>query len=221
MTASQAAGSVVLRFLVFVALAGGSIASLFADDEPVRAPYVERGDCWTYRAENMQHQSKPIRDYELCVTLVDKSKGTIFAVAKVKEDEREFDTVYSSEWAAFASISGRVSTQGASIYKYPLKVGDAYSTDYDFRDARLGPNAGRTKWDMNVVGWEDVTVPAGTFRALRIEGHGKVWRSDRLYDFEHSMVVWYSPKINRHIKYRYQNPDRSVGEELTGYRLNQ
>lgn len=210
----------MLRLLAFVALMICSIAALCADDQPVRTPYVEVGDCWSYRAEGMAYRAST-HEYEHCITLIDRAKGTILGVATLKDDGREFDTVHSVEWAIFASHSGLISSEGVRLYKFPLKVGDSYSIAFEFRDARFGPNSGRASYDIKVTGWEDVTVPAGTFHTLKIEGRGMVRRYDKQIEFPHSLTWWYSPKVNRHVKSRYQNPGRITAEELTGYRLNQ
>jgi hypothetical protein len=205
---------------IVLALLAVCSTALAADDEPVKAPYVEKGDCWSYLTENIIYQNKPVRDYELCVTLVDRSKGTILAVGTKKEDGLEIDAVYSLEWAGYASIWGLITPEGTRHFKYPLKVGDTYANEFEFRDSRFGQNAGKSTYAMKVIGWEEITVPAGTFRALKIEGHGKLKRYDRPIEFEQKITWWYSPKVNRHVKFRYQNPTRSFGEELTGYRLN-
>ena len=82
-----------------------------------------------------------------------------------------------------------------------------------------------------VVGWESVTVPAGTFRALRaeIEGHrGKdpdpYWWPKQAARFQHT--VWYAPEVKRYVKAHHlawsmtasQFADEAV--ELLEYRPN-
>ena len=210
-----------LRALAFVALLCNSSTTSSADEAVVRAPYVERGDCWSYRAENIQHQGKPIRDYELCVNLVDPSKDRIFAVATVKDDGREIDMVYSTEWATYASVTGMISRQGVRPYRFPMKVGDAYSMEFDFLNPRLGTNAGTVRNEVKVAGWEDIAVPAGTFRALRIEMKGRTKRTDQISEFDQSTTIWYSPQVRRHVKFQNRNPWQTQGEELTSFRLNQ
>ncbi len=207
--------------LALVALATVSVVSFGADDETVRVPYVEVGDCWSYRTDNIIYQNKPVHDYELCVTLVDQSKGTILAVGTRKDDGLEIDAVYSLEWAGYASIWGLITPEGTKHFRFPLKIGDVYANEFEFRDSRLGKNNGKSTYTMKVVGWEEITVPAGTFRALKIEGHGMVKRYDRPLEFEQTITWWYSPKVNRHVKFWYRNPARSFGEELTGFKLNQ
>ncbi len=77
---------------------------------------------------------------------------------------------------------------------------------------------------MKVVGWEDVTVPAGTFRAVRIEGTTllpHVSASGRLLQPRQSqLTIWYVPEVNREVKRIYDNGRDTDVRELTQYRLN-
>ena len=196
------------------------IVALAADDQPVQAPYVEVGDCWSYRGENIYNRG-PIEDFEICVTFVNKLKDIIAAVATVKSDGREIDVTYSTSWGIYRSLSGMTSPQGMNFYKFPLHVGDAYSNEFEYRDAMSGANRGKVTWKFRVVGWEDVTVPAGTFHALKIEGQGIIQRYDldsRIFPV--MATAWYSPEVNRHVKNLFKYPDRQTGVELTAYRLN-
>ena len=65
------------------------------------------------------------------------------------------------------------------------------------------------KYAIKVVGWESVTVPAGTYRALRIEveGHrGKdpdpFWWPKQAARFQHT--IWYAPEAKRYVKARHR-----------------
>ena len=211
------------RVRVIAVLMAATAAAFAADDDPVNAPYVEKGDCWSYRAENFPSHHGPIRDYDLCVNLVDRAKGTILAIATIKNDGREIDTAWSTEWATRASVSGVISQQGVRYFKFPLHVGDAHTTEYEFRIPRNGADfLGTARYDMKVAGWEDVTVPAGTFRALRVEGRGAGVVGDAKTEFTQSITLWYAPKISRHVKLRFQTGrNTTMSEELTSYRLNQ
>ena len=204
---------------VFV-LAVFSIAALAADEQPVRAPYIEVGDCWSYRAENLQNRG-PIDSYEVCVTFVDTQKGTVMAVATVKNDGREMVVTYSSTMVIYRAITGLIFPEGAKFLKFPLRVGDTYSFEHEFRDTLLGPNQGKQVGTMKVVGWEDIVVPAGRFHALNIEGEGVSYRYDIGGKGPITIAIWYVPEVNRHVKSITTLPGRQFGEELIGYRLNQ
>src|SRR5689334_13152424 len=79
-----------------------------ADDDPplIRRPYIEVGDCWSYRASRLFHHGW-ISEYRECVTYVDRDKNLVLALATVKDDQREIETSYSLEWAENAPLDGR------------------------------------------------------------------------------------------------------------------
>ena len=194
-----------------------------ADGDPVKAPYVEVGDCWGYRAENLFYGRTEIRNYELCITHVDKTTDVILAVATVRDDGREIDLSFNSDWGSSTSITGQITTPSARVLKFPLRVGAKYSDAYQFRNAPLGGIAGDAQFEYEVIGWEEVTVPAGKFRALKIVGRGLITRYDVTVNpyGRTTRTVWYAPEVNRHIRQTYQDlRGISWSEELTGYRLN-
>lgn len=209
------------RGVVFAALSAMCIAAFAANDESVRAPRVKPGDCWSYRAVGINNRG-PIIEYEECVTFVDRGKNVILAVVRVKDDAREIDTSYTTYWWPRTTVNGTIITypKGQEPLKWPLRIGDTASHWHEFRRALLGPNTGKTTYNTKVVGWEEVTVPAGKFRALKIEDHGSVERYDVKQAFPVLRVFWYVPEVNRYVKYWFQNPDGRRGMEMTGYRLN-
>jgi len=209
------------RVVALAALAAAPLLVGAADDEPVKQPYIEVGDCWSFRGENLTHRS-PIREYEECVTFVDRDKDVVFAVAKVKGDDREIDTSYTLSMASRTNLEGTITTyaKGQEALKWPVRVGDTHTFWSEFRRALLGRNAGKTTWNVRIVGWEEVTVPAGKFRALKIEGDGVVERYDIRDSFPVKFASWYVPEIGRAVKSWFQNPDGRRGVELTGFKLN-
>ena len=61
------------------------------------------------------------------------------------------------------------------------------------------------QYTTRVVGWEAVTVPAGTFRALRLEVEGNrgkdpdaYWWPKQAARFRHT--IWYAPEVRRYVK---------------------
>lgn len=179
-----------------------------AADEPIKAPYIEVGDCWSYRAENIFFRNRErLENYEICVTHVDRAKNAVMAVARLSGKDKEIDLMYQTDWAVIESITGNLFSPPARYFKFPMKVGDEYSVEFGIKNN----DEGWAKWTFKVTGWESVTVPAGTFRALKIEGRSAV--GSRL-------MFWYVREVNRNVKYQYFGAGRSsFGEELTGYKL--
>ena len=207
-----------------LAIALIALASTLASggDEAVKAPYVEVGDCWTFRARNIDNRG-PIDEYEECVTFIDRDKKILFAVAKVKPDGREIDTTYSTEWMPRTAVSGVISapTNQDRPPRYPLHVGDTFQEESEFRRALLGAAAGRTSIKFKATGWEEITVPAGKFQAMKIEGNGTGMRYDTGKTYRVKMEFWHVPGVRRYVKMRFQSPTFDYSMELTGYRLNQ
>ncbi len=206
------------RKMAIIALSAMSAVAFASDVAPIKVPYIEVGDCWTFQTENLVNRG-PVDAYEECITFVDRNKNVLLAVAKLK-DGREIDTSYTFDMASISSMDGMISPGGAQFIKFPAKAGDSYSVAFEFRRAILGAMAGKSMFDMEIVGWEDVSVPAGTFRALKFEGRGMVHRYDINAKGKQEMTFWYAPEIGRAIKLIYRSPAISYRRELTAYRLN-
>jgi hypothetical protein len=65
------------------------------------------------------------------------------------------------------------------------------------------------KYTVKAGGWESVTVPAGTFRALKVEVEGNrgkdpdpFWWPKQAMRFVHT--IWYAPEAKRYVKARHQ-----------------
>ena len=91
--------------------------------------------------------------------------------------------------------------------RFPLADGKRWQDRCERFD--LGKPAGTFSGTFQVVGTEDVTGPAGTFRAFRVEGQAfhpqdpaKVWR------FTH----WYAPAARMEVRLRAVEPDGKVTE---------
>lgn len=205
-----------LALLVLVAIQQAAVAD---DSDVVKAPYIEVGDCWSYRTTRLYNHGW-VSGYEMCVTLVDRQKDLILATATIRDPDREVDISFTLDWGCGTWISGYICLQPTRFLRFPLKVGDKYSLDLDYRNITGGNNIGHHQFDVEVVGWEDVSVPAGTFHALKIVASGAYQVSRGSGGIRDTW--WYVPKLSRHVKFlqRTSPIDNGWSEELTGYRLN-
>jgi hypothetical protein len=91
--------------------------------------------------------------------------------------------------------------------------------------------AGGWKISADSRGWEPVTVPSGTYRALRVELRGSrqsapAFMMSPIATTKFEYTVWYSPDVRRYVKFRYQcwnarnNPICDEQVELLEYRPN-
>jgi len=184
------------------------------DPSVVNAPYVEVGDCWTYSAKGIFRKGW-VKSYRECIAHIDREKNLIFAIATLQPSGEEVDTLYSLSWGEGAVIEGYVRHPPSEWFQFPLHVGDSHQSAWQFGDAVMG-GSGATSGTGKVIGWETITVPAGTFRALKIEFYGVPSRG-----FPFTNTFWYAPAVNRLVKAIYQPGDPNYREiELIKAELN-
>jgi hypothetical protein len=89
-------------------------------------------------------------------------------------------------------------------YEFPLSIGKNWSATV-MRDAVPAQLQGRVREEVkgNVAGWERVTVPAGTFTALRIDLGGNWTNVDNADNFgTFTEKVWYVPEVRNMALYQ-------------------
>ena len=97
------------------------------------------------------------------------------------------------------------------IFKWPLRIGEKWNTEYTFRDYSdysHGVQIHTARVDVNIRTYEEVRVPAGAFKALRIQAGRETF--------------WYAPSIGWIVKEELglDNQNRRI-LELVEYRIPQ
>ena len=85
----------------------------------------------------------------------------------------------------------RVYTPASQPLQFRLEIGKTWRHSSNF----VHPSCEKSLSELNneVIGWKNVTVPAGTFRTLRIDGKGR-WRNSCEPD-QQPFKFWYVPKL--------------------------
>lgn len=199
-----------------------SFPALGADESaPVPKPDVKEGETWTYQFTNLVANVRKPVNVQIRVSFV--SAGVIATIDRIG-DGQEGDSQYTAEWNPSAQASGQVYKEPFRRFRFPLKVGDSYPFTYEVA-FRGSPNRSKSEGTFKVVGWEDVVVPAGKFRALKIEGRGAYQRLDTRGGALQRWDIWYVPEVKRHVKDLYEdgppggNPDTKRLFELTGFKV--
>ena len=188
--------AVVVSFLATTPIALAS--------ESIPVPDVRVGDRWVVQGmdaspkDNWERSWKVRRD-------VTKVEGTIatwkyenLPPSQPATGENRYDL------ASQALLRGIVSGKPEPA-KFPLAVGNEWTHEYAVKGSY---GVARYEFKARVVGWEEVTVPAGTFRALRIE-HKGTWSRDTDFSREGinrtltapvEMTLWYAPAAKSVVK---------------------
>ncbi len=92
-------------------------------------------------------------------------------------------------------------------YAFPLAIGKTWTQKASIANSAQ-PDKDVTAWfEGRVVGWELVTVPAGTFDAVRIELKANYRASSGEGNWNGTITdrLWYAPAVRNAVKYEYQD----------------
>ena len=204
-------GARVFVATLFLASAGASALAQApsAADQPTLVP----GDTWTVRYSDGTRATKKF--------LKDDAGVLVFEVSQTSQRgggsrgllhlTRDLSTVRMLD-AGGAELQ-RFDPHSLGL-QFPLTVGKEWQGTCRRFDE--GKDAGTFAGAYKVTAIETVTVPAGTFRAFRVEGQTHEVRAPtKQWRFVH----WYAPEVRMEVKLAAMEPDLSVTEvELVEFR---
>jgi hypothetical protein len=179
----------------------------------VTAPHLDVGDEWVYLVLTsnpryaLSDPEKRIDQY----TVVDEADGkpriSYSVLAAPGGPSIRTSNVYSARPGLESGLSNASEITGTrNLLLFPLDV-DAkwsYSNEYPRGDG----SKGRENFDAKVIGWEPVTVPAGTFWALKVElqgwGHNLSTLATSHTPARQRITYWYSPEAKHGVKWIFQ-----------------
>jgi hypothetical protein len=198
----------VIRFLFLLWMLAPPAAMAQAPEEVPR-PDIRVGDRWTYR--DLKATDPRRQQYEIQVTFVDEK--SIVGYAAFPMSERESDAVWTAEWNAVSGANGLVFRPSGGLFRFPLHAGKTYRSAFESERPRDGRGVTRVSMTVVVTGWEEIEVPAGRFRALRIEA-----THDGRKDGP-QVIAWYSPGVKRWVRYRAAGTRADRDEVLLEYQV--
>ncbi len=163
----------------------------FSIDEKIGADHpsvLVRGSTFAYQDTNLSTG-------KICkVTMVFKErkefeKKPAYWIEMSREGTTYFD-IYDMNLNWIGSSADGKELESAEpcirVFKWPLRVGDKWRSEYTLRDYSHGVHLHPSKVAVNVRAYEEVTAPAGTFKALRIQAGRETF--------------WYAPSIGWVVK---------------------
>lgn len=215
--------------ILLAALAFAGAASA-ADPAVVDKPRIAVGDTWTYRTE--------IRGGAAGVgtkTFVEALEVTAVAANRVNAvllrkseaaagvEPEEADMIFDTDWNVLVTGNrgarpNALMRPSSELLKFPMKPGDSYRSDYDMEVLPDG-NIVRHRRLTKIVGWEDVVVPAGKFRALRVESEGTVQVARKPKPGRSIATAWYAPEVRRWVRLEQQFGPGELTSELLSFKI--
>ncbi|HVN27499.1 MAG TPA: hypothetical protein VMT64_03390 [Candidatus Binataceae bacterium] len=166
-----------------------------SNGEIIAQPTLHLGDLWVDR---IQGTDREFRIEEIHGDTMDVSYWGI----EQTTDRNLNIIVYRS--LTESSSEPTVSTKPGMWFEFPLYPGKTWVSDFDWETKGASPTKGQGEDRGRAIGWEDVQVPAGTFHALKVEVVSRFFGKGGMAD-EATLVFWYSPKVNRFVKFDYRS----------------
>lgn len=96
-------------------------------------------------------------------------------------------------------------------FSFPLWVGKTWKGRVAFESTDQPDKEVHAELEARVVGFESVTVPAGTFFALKIEMGGPYRAKNIEYNWTGRIedVLWYAPQVRNAVRYEYRDTSGS------------
>jgi len=117
---------------------------------------------------------------------------------KVTREEAHYFDIYDMDLNWIGQFADGKKLQSAEpcirVFKWPLRIGEKWNSEYTLRDYSRGVHLHPSKIEVNVRTYEKVTVPAGTFNALRIQAGEETF--------------WYAPSIGWVVKEQIGSPGK-------------
>ena len=156
---------------VFVALAGLALSS-GAWSETLDRPLVKVGDTWVYRSTTERAPSGWNQTHdEIDVTRVTSS--AIFISTKVSGSTQPPKEMFvGPDWSRVRDVNGKETVVNRPL-AFPLSDGKSWDVVYAEQNPNKNHKSEKIDSHFTVVGYETVEVPAGKFRALKIESEGR------------------------------------------------
>jgi hypothetical protein len=206
----------MIRAILMLSLLAVHCQGVAQSESRVVKPEIRKGDRWTYRSVNLPGPGT--HEIENQVTFSDGK--SILVVSSFKGGDREIDTSWTAEWNAVKPLGEIVFRPDSGVFRFPLRVGDRYDVSYELLRPQRSEVDSTTTGTVAIVGWEEVEVPAGRFRALRLEMDTLVRPTGRPKGFQRKLTYWYVPDVRRWVKSRITTPQLDASEELLFYKLN-
>lgn len=183
---------------ILLAAAPASYAQL---SFPLQLPDSRIGEVARYKSTDLWN-NKQLRTSD--IELVDVTADQ-FVVRVSSSDSTAPRTAYfTRQWQPCRTLQGADKAVCTGSLKFPLQIGDKYS----YGKLPWPNGQGTMSANCEAVAEDKITVPAGSFDAVRIECSG-YWNRvfGGTFGGRTKEVVWYAPAATRMVKYEYTSYD--------------
>ena len=159
-------------------------------------PDVHVGDRWSWQHTNLANE----KDYTIIEDVIEVSASEIRTRVRTKGNTNSSIATYTPEWNPLDVVYAKY-TPFLKEYVFPLDAGKKWDGS---ADKMLFSNGKHAKFFLTgeVVAFEKVTVPAGTFDAYKVNIVLDATGTDEDAQIGNTVeTYWYAPSVKRYVKY--------------------
>jgi hypothetical protein len=184
-------------------------AGMDSDRAQIGKPALHSGDVWVDRIQGNDREFR-IEDIH------DGTMDVSFWGTEMTTDDAFNIIMYRS--LTQSSSEPTKSDKPGIWFAFPLYPGKTWGDKYNWELLGAAPARGKAEDHGSVLGWEEVTVPAGVFRALKVVVLSRYYGAGG-YSDDSTLTFWYVPEVNRFVKFDYRDTyDGAVLAELVSYK---
>ena len=159
-------------------LVGALVTGTVVHAQEVPLPQLLEGDKWVYNVKIEQPpQGSTSRKWESSVVRA-SSSSVVIARKPADSNLPAQESAMAPDWSRSASVNGK-STTTVKNFDFPLQVGKKWEVAFTEEKPNDKLKLVKRTFLYKVIGWEEVKVTAGTFKALKIEADGE-WYNEFL-----------------------------------------
>lgn len=195
-----------------------------ATSDRATPPPLRIGQQSTYRRIDLWRNEETER-FQQELVFEDRGRWMVRWTILNSEDARRRGSITGELFdpASHGFADNRISGEYSPL-RFPLGAGKSWTFDYVVRSNNREVKIRQT---AVVRGWEEVRVPAGNFRSIRVEHDGLYVASEGGFSWNGRIreIYWYAPTTGRLVMHEYRDTKGDGGtwdhwrDELTALRL--
>jgi len=190
----------LIQFLSGLALLSMTTQAAFSQALSIDRPALKPGTEWIYKVDNSKRDRPgPASELKRVIKEVGANEYTI----ELTTPAGSRTTAMSLDLNPFSegmTTSGRAS-DALPYFAFPLAPSKTYSGSLSY-PSPFGNVTFKVDMNTQVLGWEEVSVPAGKFRALKIEANGKT--SSSTINGTRKVTLWYAPEVANYVRMEFE-----------------
>lgn len=139
--------------------------------QPFEKPVLHAGDQWHYK-NMVEQQGRFSETHDESTIVRTQADALVLKIHAMESPLQPTEVIMGDDWSRFRSIDGHEQVVNRP-FSFPLTTGKSWTVDYRETNPNRNFSSEQYVTTYRVTGVERITVPAGSFDAVKIEATGR------------------------------------------------